>query len=171
MVGLVLLAFSPYAYLDYRVYWRHRSQIVNELATMPEQDKHPPAAVLDMVERFFGTDRIDSLVARDLQYDLDGADRHLVRALREFSLTYSLKVHLSRQERLALFCHHLRFDGGAGLSAGAARYYSKEPIDLTKPEIAGLIASDWRGDYASPFKHPDHFESVRQRVLAYPREK
>jgi hypothetical protein len=169
VVAALLLALLVLT--DYGVYWSHRSAILGELQAMPAEERHPPLAVSAMVERYYRFERLDSTLARRFQFEFhDSAGRRpaptVSREIREILLTQALRLHLSREERLALFCHRMQFDGGAGLSNGAMRYYSKRPADLNDLEIAGLIASDWRGKYASPFLHPDHFESARQQIVA-----
>jgi hypothetical protein len=109
----------------------------------------------------------DTMLGRRIayQYRLE-VERPLHWQLRWLAWNAFLRVHLSREERLALFCHRMNFDSGSGLSDGAMKYYGKGPDQLSDLEIAGLIASDSRGRYASPLLHRDHFESVRQDVLA-----
>lgn len=164
LVSSLLLA--PLSILEYGIYLSHRNAIVRELQTMPDEDRHPPAAVSSMIVRYFGVQRIDEILGRGYEFEFHGVRaRGLSSGLREILFVQALKLHLSREERLALFCHRMSFDGGSGLSAGARAYYGKQAAEMNDVEIAGLIASEVRGRYASPFTHPDRFESVRRVVL------
>lgn len=164
LVAALLLA--PLAMLEYGIYWSHRGAIARQLQTMPDEDRHPPAAVSSIIERYFGAQRIDEILGRDYEFEFHGfRARGLSSELREILFVQMLRLHLSREERLALFCHRMSFDGGSGLSAGARAYYGKQAAEMNDVEIAGLIASEVRGRYVSPFAHPDHFESVRNSVL------
>jgi hypothetical protein len=168
-VMIVVLILAPFAIADYCLYWSHRDEIVRELQTMPAEDRRPPAAVTALIEGYYGPDRLDSLLAQRFEYELQGSGvrlaSNLSRAVREILFTEALKLHLSREERLSLFCHRMQFDGGEGLSAGALRYYGKKPGELSELDTAGLIAADMRPRYSSPFTHPDRFETERRRVL------
>ena len=166
----VALVLAPLAIADYQLYWQHHGAILSELQWMPSEDRHPPAAVSSLIEHHYGVNSIDSLIARRLDSEFyEAAGKRLApnisRGIREILFAKVLQLHLSREERLALFCHRMMFDGGTGLSAGSDRYYGKSPRELSDLEVAGLIAADIHPRSSSPFTHPERFEASRRNVL------
>lgn len=93
-----------------------------------------------------------------------GADRTIIRKLREATLAVKLERELSKTEILERYLNRIYFGRGAhGVQAAAQSYFRKDVRDLTVPEaayLAGLIRAPEAADASR-----DPVEAKRRRDL------
>lgn len=166
-VVFVLIAFE---YFHLKYFQRYLPQIHSIYGALPEQEKHLPefqrTAMLKMLDRDNVQFRIDSVLSSHLISELSVPHKtqtswHLLNLF----WILELRLHLTADERFALYCHEMHFDDSneKGLLYGCLSTFHKQPSELDVSELATLMTI--QGGSAYYRRHPDALEEGRARLL------
>jgi len=172
----VVCILSLVEYLDLKYFQRYLPQIQGIYEALPEQEKHLPEfqlmVISKMLDKYNSQFRIDSVLSSHLISELSVPHKdEMAWHLLNLFWILELRVHLSADERFALYCHEMHFDDGKGkgLLYGSLSTFHKLPSALTVPELATLMTIQGAPAYYP--HHPDALEERRARLLEQYNEK
>jgi hypothetical protein len=165
-VGICIVGTPPvfvgfYELLDFRPYVPSMRSIYSN---MQSEDREPPQNVQDFILKVDGriVDRVD---AQNLLYEIRGHQKmgawHFHSAMWEFLLP----LHFMKKERVAFYCHYLRYENGTGLTGASEFYFKKPPDRLDADELATIVAIGHAPKFNSPSLHPDRLQAAKRSIL------
>lgn len=166
IVGIPIVLVGFYELRDFRPYI---PDIRSIQSNMQPEDREPPKHVQDFVLKVDGK-IIDSLDARNLLYEIRGPQKMGLWHFHSMMWTFLLPLHFTQNERVAFYCHYLRYENGHGFSK-ASEFYFRKPLDqLDADELATIVAIGRGPKRNSPSLHPDRLQAAKKPILeAYAR--
>ncbi len=163
-VTFVLLA-GGIGYFAYSRFFRYQPQVDRVFSTISEDERHlSPTARKVIVALEPESNRTYfvavSLLAEVAPTRVRMGEWHARNAL----WVLLLPRRFDEEERLLMFAHFLRMEGGTGVGYGARRYFRKAPSQLNESEIMQLLVIGRSPAMYSPSRHPDRFRK-RLEVL------
>ena len=172
----VVSVFIVFEYFEFKYFRPYLPQIESVYAALPEQEKQLPKFQRMVISKMLDKDnsqfRIDSVLSSHLISELSVPHKdEMAWHLLNLFWILELRVHLSADERFALYCHEMHFDDGKGkgLLYGSLSTFHKLPSALTVPELATLMTIQGAPAYYP--HHPDALEERRARLLEQYNEK
>jgi hypothetical protein len=161
--GAVAVFLLYYEMHDFRPYFPRIQAIYSRL---DPEDRIPPENVQNFVWKVNG-ETVDTLSSRGLLHELRGPmPKSGAWHYHSFMWYVTLRWHLSKEERLAFYCHYLPYEGGQGFTSAAKFYFDKQPDALSLDELAMIVAVGRAPGFNSPSRHPDHLEEAKKQLLA-----
>jgi membrane carboxypeptidase/penicillin-binding protein PbpC len=132
---------------------------------MDPEDQRPPDNVQSFVWKVDGR-IVDSFSSRALLSELRGPMRMPVWHYHSFMLGWMLRWHLSKPQRLALYCHYLPYERGRGFTSASNFYFDKQPDTLSSDELATIVVVGRAPRTNSPSLHPDRLAAAKRELLS-----
>jgi Transglycosylase len=133
-------------------------------SNMQSGDREPSQTVQDFILKVDGR-IVDSLDARNLLYEIRGRQKmgawHFHSAMWELLLP----LHFTKKERIAFYCHYLRYENGSGFTEASEFYFKKPPNQLDTDELATIVAIGRAPKINSPSLHPDRLQAAKRSIL------
>jgi hypothetical protein len=161
--GAVALLFLFYEVHDFRPYLPRIEAIY---ASMDPEDQRPPDNVQTFVWKVDGN-TVDGFASSQLLGELRGRPMPMSTwHYHSFMLVWMLRWHLSRLQRLALYCHYLAYEDGRGFTRAANFYFGKQPDTLSADELATIVAVGRAPRMNSPTRLPERLEVTKKKLLS-----
>ena len=161
-VGVVALFLLFYEVHDFRPSFS-RLQVI--YTKMDPEDRQPPENVQRFVWMVDGK-MLDSFAAQQLLGELRGPMPVSAWHYHSFMLYWMMRWHLSKEQRLAIYCHYLPYETGQGFTNAAKFYFGKRPSILNVDELATIVAVGRAPDWNSPSRHPERLEATKKKLLS-----
>lgn len=161
VVGVVAILLLFYEVHDFRP---SLSRIQTIYTAMDPEDRQPPGNVQRFVWMVDGK-TVDGFASRQLLGELRGPMRMSAWHYHEFMWYWMLRWHLSKAQRLALYCHYLPYEAGQGFTSAAKFYFGKQPDALNLDQLATIVAVGRAPSLNSPTRHPDRLEAAKKELL------
>jgi hypothetical protein len=161
-VGFTALFLLIYELHDFRPYFPRVQAIYT---SMDPEDRQPPKNVQQFVWKVDGQN-VDSFAARQLLGEVRGSMRASAWHYHSFLWEVLLRWHLSRTERLALYCHYLPYEAGQGFTRAAKFYFDQQPDGLDVDELATIVAVGRSPGANSPSRHPERLDATKKKLRA-----
>jgi hypothetical protein len=157
----VVLLLLFYEARDFRPYLPRIEAIY---ASMAPEDRRPPDNVQTFVWKV-DADSVDGFGSSRLLNEVRGPMRMSAWHYHSFMLGWMIRLHFSKLQRLALYCHYLPYEGGRGVTNAANFYFGKQPDTLSAEELAIIVAVGRAPRMNSPTRHPERLEVTKKRLL------
>ena len=166
LVGCMLAAPALFlGFYDVHNFRPYLPAIRTIYADMDEGDRNPPNNVQDFVLKVDGR-IVGSLDARDLLSELGPRMNMGSWHYHSTMWRFLLPLHFTQKERVAFYCHYLKYESGSGLNEASGFYFHKPSDQLTTDELAAIVAIGRAPMRNSPFRHPERLQYAKQRVLS-----
>lgn len=161
VVGIPAVFVGFYELHDFRPYVRGMRSIYSN---MQSEDREPPINVQDFILKVDGK-IVDSSDVSNLLYEIRGNQRMGEWHFHSMMWKLLLPLHFTKKERIAFYCHYLRYENGNGFSEASEYYFKKPPDQLNTDELATIVAIGRAPKRNSPSLHPDRLEAAKKFIL------
>jgi hypothetical protein len=174
VVGLCAALALAFLCYDHLAFQPRRAEIDALITSAHPLDRHPPAALLDLL-RVDLDGNLSSLAARQVLDSLNAVPRGNLAWQTKWALWWMLvRLHLSPDEQIAVVCSRTFFGKGiVGFQSAARGIFGRDLDELNELELAALVVhSRWPSRYRDPARAQDLQNATRALISrAHPARK